>query len=295
MVNSQPTPWATFASHKIPSKLAIFKTIVISDVHLGTKDSKAKELANFLRHNHCHRLILNGDIVDAWNLKRRGKWKKNDTRVFRRILEMIERYDTEVIYIRGNHDDFLDKLIPFVFGGIRIVNNYELKSGNLTYFITHGDIFDVVSSKFKWLAIVGDIGYKILLWLNRRHNRKRALLGLPYDSVSQKIKQKVKLAVNFISDFETVMVEYAKARGYQGIICGHIHKPENKMIDGIHYLNSGDWVETLSALVEHQNGKWDVINYHTLIHPEISDELFEDKLQIHESESEKASKVVMVC
>lgn len=245
--------------------MAAFKTIVISDIHLGTRDSKAKELAKFLKYNHCRRLILNGDIVDGWNLKRRGKWKKKDTRVFRRVLSMIERHDTEVIYVKGNHDDFLDKLVPFFFGNIKIVDHFELKRKNRTYFVTHGDIFDVVSSKFNWLAKIGDVGYKILLWLNRRHNRRRALVGLPYDSVSQKIKQKVKLAVSYISDFEDVMVDYAKKMGYDGVICGHIHKPDNKMIDGVHYLNSGDWVETMSALVEDYMGNWEVIYYDTVI------------------------------
>lgn len=255
--------------------MAVFKTIIISDAHLGTKDSKAKELAKFLKYNHCRRLILNGDIVDAWNLKRRGRWKKKDTRVFRRILSMIERHNTEVVYVRGNHDDFLDKMVPVFFGNIKIVDQYELKRENGTYFVTHGDIFDVISSRFSWLAKVGDLGYKMLLWLNRRHNRRRALAGLPYDSVSQKIKQKVKLAVSYITDFEQVMVDYARTNGYQGVICGHIHKPDNKMIDGIHYLNSGDWVETMSALVEHKNGNWEVIHYDTICQettPEMEDE-----------------------
>jgi UDP-2,3-diacylglucosamine pyrophosphatase LpxH len=245
--------------------MAVFKTIVISDVHLGTKDSKSKELAKFLKYNHCSRLILNGDIIDGWNLRRNGRWKKKDSRVFRRILAMIEHHNTEVVYVRGNHDSFLEKIVPVLFGNLKIVQDFELKRNNRTYFVTHGDIFDMVSTRMKWLAQVGDIGYKFLLWLNRRHNRRRALLGLPYDSVSQKIKQKVKLAVSYISDFESIMVEYAKSRGYDGVICGHIHKPDNKIIDGVHYLNSGDWVETLSALVEYENGKWEVIYFDTLI------------------------------
>lgn len=245
--------------------MAVFKTIVISDVHLGTKDAKSKELAKFLKYNHCRRLILNGDIIDAWHLNRSGKWKKKDTRVLRRVLAMIEHHNTEVIYVRGNHDDFLDHLIPFMFGRIKIVDHYEIKSKAITYFVTHGDIFDVVSSKFRWLAKIGDLGYKMLLCLNRRHNQRRALRGLPYDSVSQKVKQKVKIAVNFISDFEKVMVEYAKSKGYGGVICGHIHKPDNKFVDGIHYLNSGDWVETMSGLAEDFKGNWEVIYFDTLI------------------------------
>ncbi len=249
--------------------MAAFKTIVISDIHLGTKDCKSKELARFLKYNHCRRLILNGDIVDAWNLQRYGKWTKKDTRVLRRIIQMIERFGTEVIYVRGNHDDFLDKLMPFSFGNISIVNQYELVRKNGRYLVLHGDMFDVVSSRFVWLARIGDISYKLLLWINRRRNRMRALKGLPYNSISQKIKNSVKLAVSYISDFEQSMTRYARENGYQGVICGHIHKPENKLIEGIHYLNSGDWVENLSALIEHEDDSWEVVRYDAS-HPEIS-------------------------
>lgn len=249
--------------------MAAFKTIVISDVHLGTKDCKSKELARFLKYNHCRRLILNGDIVDAWNLQRYGKWTKKDTRVVRRIIQMVERFGTEVIYVRGNHDDFLDKLMPFSFANINIANQYELVRKNGRYLIIHGDMFDVVSSRFVWLARVGDISYKLLLWLNRRRNRIRTLKGLPYNSISQKIKNSVKLAVSYISDFEKTMTRYARDNGYQGIICGHIHKPENKFIEGIHYLNSGDWVENMTALIEHEDDTWEVVRYDA-VHPEIS-------------------------
>lgn len=251
------------------TQMAAFKTIVISDIHLGTKDCKSKELARFLKYNHCRRLILNGDIVDAWNLQRYGKWTKKDTRVLRRIIQMIERFGTEVIYVRGNHDDFLDKLMPFAFGNISIVNQYELVRKNGRYLVLHGDMFDVVSSRFVWLARIGDISYKLLLWINRRRNRMRALKGLPYNSISQKIKNSVKLAVSYISDFEQTMTRYARENGYQGVICGHIHKPENKLIEGIHYLNSGDWVENLSALIEHEDDSWEVVRYDAS-HPEIS-------------------------
>lgn len=239
--------------------------MVISDVHLGSRDAKSKELSKFLKFNSCDRLILNGDIIDAWNLKRRGHWSKKDTRIFRRILKMMENHKTEVIYVRGNHDDFLDTMIPFNIGNFKIVDSYTFTSGGRKYFVTHGDIFDVISSKFKWLANLGDIGYKFLLWLNRRHNKQRMLKGLPYYSLSQEIKHKIKLAVNFISDFEEVMVSYAKSNNYDGIICGHIHQPENKMIGNIHYMNSGDWVETMSALVQDKEGKWRVVGYNTLV------------------------------
>lgn len=242
-----------------------YKTIIVSDAHLGTKDARAKELSKFLKSNSCARLILNGDIIDAWNLKRKGSWGKKDTRVFRRILKMMEEHNTEVIYIRGNHDDFLKSVLPFDMGRFRIVESYELESNGKTFFITHGDIFDVVSSRIKWLARLGDIGYKLLLWLNRWHNKRRRLRGLPYYSFSQEIKHKIKAAVSYITDFEKLMIDYAKTRKYDGIICGHIHQPAKKIIEGIAYYNSGDWVETMSALVEDHNGNWNIVFYDTLI------------------------------
>jgi UDP-2,3-diacylglucosamine pyrophosphatase LpxH len=261
---------ATFADYST-NPMASFKTIVISDVHLGTKDCKSKELARFLKYNHCRRLILNGDIVDAWNLQRYGKWTKKDTRVVRRIIQMIERHGTEVIYVRGNHDDFLDKLMPFSFSNIQLVNQFEILMKNGKYLVIHGDIFDMVSTRFVWLAKIGDISYKILLWLNRRRNRRRALKGLPYNSISQRIKNSVKLAVSYVSDYEKTMTRYAKENGFGGVICGHIHKPENKIVEGIHYLNSGDWVENMSALVEHEDNTWEVVQYDP-VNPDFSSE-----------------------
>lgn len=242
-----------------------YRTLVISDVHLGTRDSKTKELAAFLKNNSCDTLILNGDIVDVWHLRRRGSWRKRDTRIIRRVLKMMEDHKTSVIYVRGNHDEVLDNILPLEMGNFRIVRDMVLHSGGKRYFVTHGDIFDVITRDYKWLAHLGDLGYKLLLWMNKRHNRKRRLKGLPYDSLSQKVKHKVKLAVNYIGDFEEVMVKYARARDFDGIICGHIHQPANKTIHGMHYLNSGDWVESLSALAEIRDGEWEVVYYQSII------------------------------
>ncbi|MBN3036187.1 MAG: UDP-2,3-diacylglucosamine diphosphatase, partial [Bacteroidales bacterium] len=209
-----------------------YLTIVISDVHLGTVDSKTRELSKFLKNNTCDRLILNGDIIDGWNLRRRGIWEKKDTRVLRRILRMIEQHNTEVIYVRGNHDDFLEKIAPLEIGNFRILENYELVSGGLRLFVTHGDIFDLVTSRFKWIARLGDWGYKLLLWINRQYHQYRRARGLPYHSLSQQVKNRVKLAVNFITGFEEVMTQFAHKRGYDGVICGHIHHPAMRTIGG---------------------------------------------------------------
>lgn len=149
---------------------------------------------------------------------------------------------------------------------LRII--YMLESNGKHYFVTHGDVFDKVTTQMKWLAKLGDIGYTLLLWLNSQYNRWRIKQGKPYYSLSQEIKQKVKSAVSYISDFEKVLAEFARKRQCDGVICGHIHHPENKMIGGIHYLNSGDWVETLSALTEDENGNWNIL-YYT---PDMADE-----------------------
>jgi UDP-2,3-diacylglucosamine pyrophosphatase LpxH len=239
-----------------------YKTIVISDLHLGSKGAKAAEVNEFLRAHSCHQLILNGDIIDGWQLKKGGSCKRKHTAFFRCVLKMMDKWDTEVIYLRGNHDDFLEQVLPLKIGKqFSIRQDYMLKSFGKKYFITHGDIFDSITSQMKWLAYLGDIGYTFLLWLNKWYNQYRSWQGKPYYSLSQVIKQKVKAAVNFISDFEEKLAELAKAKGADGIICGHIHKAEIKMIDGVAYMNSGDWVESLTALVETHKGEWQIIEF----------------------------------
>jgi len=237
-----------------------YPTIVISDVHLGTEHSKTTQLTDFLRTVNCDTLIMNGDIIDGWHLQKggKGKWKKEHTDFFKVIMKMMENYNTQIIYVRGNHDDFIDHLAPLSFGNLSIVNDYVHEKNGKSYYVIHGDIFDSVTSKMVWLAKLGDIGYTFLLWVNRLYNIYRAKKGLEYFSLSQKIKQRVKSAVSYISDYEKELVALARARHADGIICGHIHQPANTHIDGIHYLNSGDWVETMSALLEHEDGTWEV-------------------------------------
>lgn len=237
-----------------------YKTIVLSDLHLGTSSSKAKEVCHFLRHHSCQTLILNGDIIDGWQLKKSGAWKKKHTQFFRMVLKRVAK-GTEVIYLRGNHDDFLDEVLPFKLGNFSIVRDYILNSMDKRYYVVHGDIFDTVTTRLKWIAKFGDVSYTFLLWLNKHYNRWRERKGLPYYSLSQVIKAKVKGAVSFISDFEEQLSQVAKIRNCQGVICGHIHTPANKMIGDVHYLNSGDWVESMTALVETYSGDWEIIHY----------------------------------
>ena len=241
-----------------------YKTIIVSDVHLGTKGSKAKEIARFLKQFHCDNLILNGDIIDGWQLKKSGSWKRKHTRFFNRVLKMMENQSTKVYYLRGNHDDFLDQILPIQIGGLQILADMTYESNGKKYFITHGDVFDSITTNLRWIAYLGDVGYTFLLWLNRVVNYYRYKKGLPYFSLSQFVKGKVKQAVSYVDDYETELAKMAKAKGCDGIICGHIHKAENRMIDGVHYLNSGDWVETMSALAEDHEGNWELIYFNQI-------------------------------
>jgi UDP-2,3-diacylglucosamine pyrophosphatase LpxH len=255
---------------------------VISDVHLGTSGSKAKELTNFLKQHTCEQLILNGDIIDGWQLKKYGTWKKKHTRFFKRVLKMIEENDTKVIYLRGNHDDFLDQVLPMKVGNFSIQRDYVLKYKGKKYYVTHGDIFDSITTKLKWIAKLGDIGYTWLLWVNKFYNNYRTSRGLPYYSLSQVIKQKVKSAVSYISDYESQLAAVARIKNCDGIICGHIHQPAIKEFDDILYLNSGDWVESLSALVQDEDGEWSLIYYNET---QFSTDLGEDESdEINEEE-----------
>ena len=249
--------------NKFMQNQKFYPTIVISDVHLGTEHAKTEQLCNFLRSVNCNTLIMNGDIIDGWHIQKGGKskWKKEHTDLFKIIMKMMENHDTKVIYIRGNHDDFIDHITPFSFSNLSIVKDYMHEKNGKKYYVIHGDVFDNITSNMVWLAKLGDIGYSFLLWLNRFYNAYRSRRGLSYYSLSQSIKQKVKSAVSYISDFENELVRFAKARHADGIICGHIHQPANRMINDIHYLNSGDWVETLSALLENEDGSWEVYMY----------------------------------
>ena len=254
-----------------------YKTVIISDVHLGSEGSKAKEVTLFLKSATCETLIMNGDIIDGWQLKKGGSWKKKHTAFFRTILKMIENQQTKVVYLRGNHDDFLDQIIPFSLGKSFIIQrDYILKSGKKSFLITHGDIFDSVTSNMKWLAYLGDVGYTILLTFNKLYNHYRSFRGFEYYSFSQRIKQRVKEAVNYVSDFEEKLVALAKANHCDGIICGHIHKPDIRKIDEITYMNSGDWVESLTALVEDHKNNWELLYFLDENSFELEDEYMED-------------------
>ncbi len=233
-----------------------YKTVVLSDIHLGSRWSATKEATRFIKQNSCETLILCGDIIDGWAILRgkKQKWKRRHTNFVKAILDIAPT--TKVIYVRGNHDDFLDRVLPMEFLNIQIVDHLIYESFGVKYFVTHGDIFDKITTQFGWLSKLGDIGYHLLLNYNKFHNARRIRKGLPYESLARKVKNKVKASVSYISDYEKELVRIAKDRGCGGVICGHIHHPEISTLDGIRYLNSGDWVESLSALVETHEGEW---------------------------------------
>ncbi len=237
------------------------KTIVISDVHLGTFDCKIREVNHFLKHTRCDRLILNGDILDGWRLKKTGYWPKSHTRFVRIILKKLEKRDTDVIYLRGNHDDVLAKFLPIDFENLRIVEEFVHETPRGKYLVLHGDVFDTVTRNFVFLAYIGDWGYRALMRLNRLYNKFREWQGKEYYSLSKAIKARVKSAVSHVSNFETHIAELARRRGCVGVMCGHIHTPADKMLGEIHYLNSGDWVESLTAIVEHYDGRFEVVDF----------------------------------
>jgi UDP-2,3-diacylglucosamine pyrophosphatase LpxH len=235
---------------------SLFKTVIVSDLHLGIKDSKVYELTAFLRQHPCKKLILNGDIIDGWRLQKNAKWKRRHTRFIKYLIKISSR--TKIIYIRGNHDDFLDQMVPLGFGNFRIVNSYTLESRGKKYYIIHGDVFDNITRYVVWISKFGASSYDLLLAINRVYNHWRKKRGLKYKSISKRVKNNVKFVTSLISNFEHKAVQLAKNMDYDGIICGHIHTPADKVIHGIHYMNSGDWVESMSALVEDFDGNWEI-------------------------------------
>ena len=257
------------AAHLNPQRLSSLKrpklschTVILSDIHLGSPDSKADEVVNFLKHIDCRKLILNGDIVDGWALKRGGKWTSRHSRAIRKFIKLSETEEVEVQYVRGNHDEILDRFLPLSFGRIKLVKQHIHEGLNgKRYLVVHGDGFDSVSTNHRWLAAAGAVGYETLLKINRYYNKWRRWRGKEYYSISKKVKAKVKSAVSFLDRYEQLLQNLAREKDCQGIICGHIHTPEDKQVGDVHYLNSGDWVESLTAIIEHHDGRMELVEY----------------------------------
>ncbi len=248
-----------------PSKFSC-RSVFLSDIHLGTPDSKADEVVEFLKHIHCQKLVLNGDIVDGWALRRGSRWTSRHSRLIRKVIKMTERDHTEVIYLRGNHDEILERFLPMSFGRIRLTKEHiHITPQGKRYLVVHGDGFDSVSTNHRWLALLGAVGYDFLLRVNRLYNHYRSWRGKEYFSLSKRVKAKVKSAVSFVDAYEDLLQNLALHRKCDGIICGHIHTPEDKQVGAVHYLNSGDWVESLTAIIEHHDGRMELVRHAEVI------------------------------
>ena len=239
-----------------------FRTIWISDVHLGTPGCQAFYLLDFLRVHKSDTLYLVGDILDGWELRKGWYWPQTHNDVLQKLLRRA-RKGGRVIYIPGNHDEQARQFVGLSFGDITVMEDaiHTTATGKRLW-ITHGDLFDGVMQHARWLAYVGNSAYTLLLKANGWLNAVRLRFGLPYWSMSQYLKHQVKNAVNFIADFEHVMTEEARRRGCDGVVCGHIHKAEIRDIDGMLYCNDGDWVESLTALVETFDGELRLVHWH---------------------------------
>jgi len=244
-----------------PRQRMQFRTIWISDIHLGTPGCNAELLMDFLKSIECETLYLVGDIIDAWRLRKGWYWPPRHNDVVRRILKMA-KHGTHVVYVPGNHDEVLRDYAGLAFGDVTVAGEviHETADGR-RLLVLHGDQFDSVVLYAKWLAFLGDSAYEFLLKANRVVNFFRRRFGLPYWSLAAHMKKRVKNAVSFISKFEEVVARAAAERHVDGVVCGHIHSAEIRQFGDIIYYNDGDWVESCTALVEHEDGRIEIIDW----------------------------------
>ena len=238
-----------------------YRSLFISDMHLGTKGAQAEALLEFLRENDADTLYLVGDVIDGWRLRSSWYWPQSHNDVVQKLLRKA-RKGARIVYVPGNHDEFLREFCGLTFGGIEVAETivHEAADGK-RYLVIHGDIFDMVIRHAKWLAFLGDWAYEIALALSTRINIVRRRMGFTYWSLSAWAKARVKNAVNFIGRFEETLAAEARRHGVDGVICGHIHSAAMRDFDGFTYINTGDWVESCTAVVEHHDGRMEVIHW----------------------------------
>jgi UDP-2,3-diacylglucosamine pyrophosphatase LpxH len=240
-----------------------YRSLFISDMHLGTKGAQAEALLEFLREHDAETLYLVGDVIDGWRLRSSWYWPQSHNDVVQKLLRKV-RKGARIVYVPGNHDEFLREFCGLTFGGIEIAETivHEAADGK-RYLVIHGDIFDMVIRHAKWLAFLGDWAYEIALALSTRINIVRRRLGFTYWSLSAWAKARVKNAVNFIGRFEETLAAEARRHDVDGVICGHIHSAAMRDFDGFTYINTGDWVESCTAVVEHHDGRMELIHWQT--------------------------------
>jgi UDP-2,3-diacylglucosamine pyrophosphatase LpxH len=238
-----------------------YRTIFLSDIHLGTRGCKADFLLDFLRHNEAEHIYLIGDIIDMWRLKKSWYWAQSHNDVIQKLLRKA-RKGSRVVFIPGNHDEWLRDYTELVFGGITMLDEaVHVTADGRRLLVIHGDAFDGIVKHARWLAVLGDGAYNLALWLNHHFNIVRRRLGYSYWSLSAYLKAKVKNAVEYVGNFSDAVIDEARRRGLDGVVCGHIHAPEIREIGGLLYCNDGDWVESCTALVEHFDGRLEIIRW----------------------------------
>jgi UDP-2,3-diacylglucosamine pyrophosphatase LpxH len=246
-----------------------FRTLFLSDLHLGTRGCQAERLVEFLRHHDAETIYLVGDIVDGWQLRSSWHWPQAHNDVLQKLLRKV-RKGTRIVYIPGNHDEFLREYCGMHFGGVEITESaIHVAADGSRYLVIHGDLFDIVIKHARWLALLGDKAYDAAIAANTLFNRVRRLFGLTYWSLSKWAKLKVKNAVKFIGEFERTLAAEAHRHGVDGIICGHIHHAAIQETSGIRYVNCGDWVESCTAVAEHADGKLEIIVWTALAQAEV--------------------------
>ena len=237
-----------------------YRTVFLSDIHLGTRGCHAHHVARLLKRVRCDKLYLVGDIVDMWRLKKKWYWNDDHNDVIRRVLKLAKK-GTEVVFIPGNHDEAARQFFHMDFAGVKVKPyDVHVAADGRRLFVTHGDQYDLVVKHSRLLSMLGSAAYEWLIRLNVVYNRGRSLLGLKYWSLSKFLKLKVKQACTFISRYEDTLVHEAKRREMDGVVCGHIHQAEDRVIDGIAYYNCGDWVESCTLLVEHEDGRMELLD-----------------------------------
>jgi len=242
-----------------------YRSIFISDVHLGSRGAQAELLLDFLRHNEAETWYLVGDIVDGWRLKKGWFWPQSHNDVVQKLLRKVRR-GARMVYIPGNHDEFARDYVGHSFGGVEVMESaIHLAADGRRLLVIHGDQFDVIVRHARWLAFLGDWAYETALLVNAHFNRARRLFGFGYWSLSAWAKLKVKNAVNFIGDFEETLAAEAQKLGVDGIVCGHIHHAAIRRIGAIDYLNSGDFVESCTAIAEHADGTFEILRWQTVL------------------------------
>ena len=245
-----------------PEMTKRYRAIFISDIHLGTHRAQAEAFLDFLGNTESEYLYLVGDIIDSWSLRQHWHWQQSHNDVVQKLLRKA-RKGTKLIYIPGNHVENFRDFVNLRFGRVAVLEEtIHLTATGKRYLVLHGDKFDGVVCFAPWLAKLGDQAYEVSMSLNAVVNKVRRFCKLPYWSLSAFLKYKVKKAVEFLSRFEEAVVRDAKLRHCDGVICGHVHTPDDRMINGIHYLNDGDWVESCTALVEHHDGRFEIINWY---------------------------------